>query len=878
MADVADVDLEGPEPEPEPEDPSVREEEICCFGMIIDRSRIISPEFSCSTFPINLRHEFKSLTLLHSMSEVVGQLQSRTLEVIATLEKDLEIQLFLDSIPSPSEEPIKGRANGRSKREFNPLSDSVLCAVLYGPTKLFEKVGTFMSRCNLYLQHPKYCDKKVPYRNPHCLSRESKQILYTDNLYDVLKIDLPEPQAFANPIDLFADSVDQDVLPETDSPQTLKTKLYKHQKQALTFMLNREQGWALTGHHKDLWREETDTFGKIVYTNAITGQKQVKKPREFRGGLLADNPGLGKSLCMIALVANSRESGQPTPTPDGFCGATLLVVPKTLIDTWKEELRKHLRDPDTIKFCVYYGKDRDKYLTSLDDYALVITTYSVVRIDWKASVAQPESNTLHRQKWRRIVLDEAHIIREPSKSFAKSVCALEAERRWVVTGTPIQNRLKDLFSLFKFLQCAPFDDIKTFNTHVTQNWKARSDQVSVAKLKTLVNYLSLRRPKTTIKLPRRTDETTIIDFSPKEWQYYDWVRSSTRRALESNSQGYDFGSALAWVTELRLICNHGLESKHATEAMRAQPLSRPTAWTPKEAQLHFDRLDNSGLAVCSNPECGEDQSSTLSTEDNMKNVDEPWLSDAFELLCSVCYDSGTRGHGQFYKVCNHLPRCTVTPGCLTPSKRPLDTGSTAILYGVEVPSQEVPSKIQRLLQDLAQTPGIKRCHNFLILNVWSLTLSGYSVVFSSWTRTFDIIQPRLMSNSIRCIRLDGKMTASQRAKTLSTFRENPDIRVLLATITCGGVGLDLTAASRAYIMEPQWNPMSESQALDRIHRLGQEKEVTTIRYIVKGTWEEQVLKLQQRKQELADLTLSGGAISKEELTYQRLRHLKELVG
>ena len=79
-------------------------------------------------------------------------------------------------------------------------------------------------------------------------------------------------------------------------------------------------------------------------------------------------------------------------------------------------------------------------------------------------------------------------------------------------------------------------------------------------------------------------------------------------------------------------------------------------------------------------------------------------------------------------------------------------------------------------------------------------------------------------------------------------------------------------------MEPQWNPMSESQALDRIFRLGQRKEVSTIRYIMKGSWEEQVLKLQRRKQELADLTLGTGAIKKAELTYGRLQYLKELVG
>lgn len=135
-----------------------------------------------------------------------------------------------------------------------------------------------------------------------------------------------------------------------------------------------------------------------------------------------------------------------------------------------------------------------------------------------------------------------------------------------------------------------------------------------------------------------------------------------------------------------------------------------------------------------------------------------------------------------------------------------------------------------------------------------------------------------MAKGIRCVRLDGTLSATTRASVIRVFRTNPDIKVLLATITCGGVGLDLTAASRAYIVEPQWNPMSESQALDRIHRLGQKNEVKTIRYVMKGSWEEQVLTLQKRKQDLADLTLSAGTINRDQITLERLKYLKELVG
>ena len=112
------------------------------------------------------------------------------------------------------------------------------------------------------------------------------------------------------------------------------------------------------------------------------------------------------------------------------------------------------------------------------------------------------------------------------------------------------------------------------------------------------------------------------------------------------------------------------------------------------------------------------------------------------------------------------------------------------------------------------------------------------MVFSSWTKTFDLLQPELTGRSIRCVRLDGSLSTASRDRVLRVFRDNPEIAVLLATITCGGIGLNLTAASRAYIIEPQWNPMSESQALDRIHRLGQRKEVFTTRYLIRGTWEE----------------------------------------
>lgn len=316
----------------------------------------------------------------------------------------------------------------------------------------------------------------------------------------------------------------------------------------------------------------------------------------------------------------------------------------------------------------------------------------------------------------------AHIIREPSKSFAKSVCALQAECRWAVTGTPIQNRLMDLFSLFKFLQCFPFDDLKTFNAHVTQRWREKSDPNSVAKLKTLVNCLSLRRPKTTIELPPRRDETTYLDFSDLELQHYKRVKDKTLHTINSvtdTTSSARFINALQWVNELRLICNHGTTNHKAVRELEGIKVTRP-GWSEEEAQKRFDQLDLAGLAECSNPECNRDLSSALSSETDGEHDDEPRFEESLELLCSSCFQNRSGRAGKFFKVCNHQPRRPVKAVALAVPNTFSYAGETLQMRGSLSPGSEsnIPSKIQRLVQDLSETADdIKR---FALHHLWSL--------------------------------------------------------------------------------------------------------------------------------------------------------------
>ena len=270
----------------------------------------------------------------------------------------------------------------------------------------------------------------------------------------------------------------------------------------------------------------------------------------------------------------------------------------------------------------------------------------------------------------------------------------------------------DLFSLFKFLQCHPFDDVKVFNAQVTQKWKDRSDPESIAKLKILVNCLSLRRPKTTIALLPRSDETVTLNFSRQEQEEYQQAKTQTLSSLNnieddgSKHACTSFVNALKFVNELRLICNHGIRKSQGTPIANSHILS----WSERDAQERFDQLENVGLARCSNMNCRQDLISALSSEIGGEHEDDPWINETLELWCAQCHKVRVGMHAKSYKICNHLPRrsqklCisqdSVKKACAAP------TSSQGISKDID--PERLPTKVKRLVQDLLDTPAdVKR--------------------------------------------------------------------------------------------------------------------------------------------------------------------------
>ena len=151
----------------------------------------------------------------------------------------------------------------------------------------------------------------------------------------------------------------------------------------------------------------------------------------------------------------------------------------------------------------------------------------------------------------------------------------------------------------------------------------------------------------------------------------------------------------------------------------------------------------------------------------------------------------------------------------------------------------------------------------LIKHITEKTANHKMLVFSQFTKMLALVKIALDKEGIPYEYLDGQRSQKQRKNSVDNFQENKDIRVFLISLKAGNVGLNLTAADYVYLLDPWWNPAVESQAIDRTHRIGQDKHVIAYRMIARNTIEEKIMKLQQRKKKLAsDLIQTDESVMK----------------
>ncbi|EXJ84685.1 hypothetical protein A1O3_05355 [Capronia epimyces CBS 606.96] len=809
-------------------------ESLDCYGMLT-KIPILSHRTGLSTVAsssLDLHFEPPNSLVLSSAGREFGCLEERTAEILATLAAQSRITFQMYGYATKrraNTKPAKGTKSGQNDLQY------LLNTIIYGPREFGQGVGDYLVKCKMFLQDPLQCDRDVPYLNPHLLSR-SEEVVMTSSLKVPASESLATQEVVAVDVtsDLFSQNCDDSHLQLTDPPDLLRTGLYKHQKKALTFMNQREQAWSFEDSPDSLWVKEVDDMGNLIYTNLVTEQSQRYEPSESRGGLLADQMGLGKTLTMISLIAlnPAQLTSSLVFTAHGTIRrvkSTLIVVPFSLLDTWDTQLERHLK-PNTLSWFAFHGSQKRKLL-SLGGYDIVITTYETLMGQLKKhNDPKRTGSTLFYFAWHRIVLDEAHVIRNRSTAIAQACCALRASRRWAMTGTPIQNKPNDLGSLLEFLHLEPFRDPKIFETTVVKPWLKSADK-DTSRLKKLIRYLSLCRTKAIIDLPHRKDMIKYVDLGPDEADLYESAKNRTVQKLDEAlsvnpiTPGV-YLNALEWLNELRLICNHGLMHSKREAHKTPTVVSSDGPWNKSMAKKAFATLVDAGSAICKL--CDANLAAGAGEADSFEHS-KPSLSKCLTVVCGLCIQN--RLNGEKVPGCGCHPVCPKAEVSWAPesSNKSLEARLPSIEEG------KVSTKLKTLLKDLQQYEKAEK-----------------SVVFSFWTYTLDLIESLLRQRgTIPYARIDGSLSRTRREQEIQRFQTDDSVRVILVSIICGGTGLDLTAASRAYLLEPQWNPMIEEQALSRIHRLGQTKEVNTIRYRVRGSFEEKVAMVQDMKRDIA---------------------------
>ncbi|ERS99379.1 hypothetical protein HMPREF1624_04579 [Sporothrix schenckii ATCC 58251] len=347
----------------------------------------------------------------------------------------------------------------------------------------------------------------------------------------------------------------------------------------------------------------------------------VKRGRVPKGGILADDMGLGKTLQAISLILTN-----PKPTKDmpgwkkhyeKITGGTLVVAPLALIRQWEAEIKEKVSRDPPLRVCVHHGPQRTVRPRDLAKFDVVITTYQILVSEHGHSSSALQSGCfgLH---WYRIILDEAHSIKNRNAKMTKACCAMPAEFRWCLTGTPMQNNLDELQSLVNFLRITPYDNLTEWRNHIDVPLKNGRGYLAIRRLHSLLRCFMKRRTKDILKeegalvpggkkaidaaaaasaavaaaeekglkngtqTPGTSDTSTstpgaarvpttpsfkiternvvsvLAEFSPSERAFYDRLEERADKSLEKMMQGksMSYANALVLLLRLRQACNH----------------------------------------------------------------------------------------------------------------------------------------------------------------------------------------------------------------------------------------------------------------------------------------------------------------------------------
>ncbi|KAI6041557.1 SNF2 family N-terminal domain-containing protein [Pisolithus marmoratus] len=599
------------------------------------------------------------------------------------------------------------------------------------------------------------------------------------------------------------------------------------------------------------------TDGIMLLPHQVLGRIWMRERESGKkmGGLLADDMGLGKTIQTLTRIVDGRP--KKSDKADGWAPSTLVVCPVALVSQWASEIKKMAVG---LRVVEHHGPHRTSDPLKLQQAHVVITSYSIVSSEYAsyAPEAKDESkkskskksgktngdggagagsdsgssedftrklkakakagktkDALFGVKWYRIVLDEAHNIKNRNTKTAVACCALQGKYRWCLTGTPMQNSVEELYSLIKFLRIRPLNDWQTFNEQIAKAVKGGYPNRAMKRLQVVLKAIMLRRTKNQIlngkpllQLPGRKLDVVECQFDSTEKEFYTRLEnrmSSEVNKLVRESENVSYTHVLVLLLRLRQACNHpSLVSKdYRTDRDAADP--KPA----KDDDDGVDGLDEifGQMGVSSGKKCQ---------------------------LCQAALPAG-----QDSVHCDACASLAVTSG---PKSTNLKDPSLP-------PDSAKIRKLLEILKEIDERSGGEE----------------KTIIFSQFTSMLDLIGPFLDAQGVKYVRYDGTMQKDKREASLEKIKNSKSTRCILISFKAGSTGLNLTACNNVILVDMWWNPALEDQAYDRAHRLGQTRDVNIYKLMIPDTVETRILQLQDAKRQLATAALSGDKLKNMKL-------------
>ncbi|KAJ2833262.1 hypothetical protein FBU31_001935 [Coemansia sp. 'formosensis'] len=636
---------------------------------------------------------------------------------------------------------------------------------------------------------------------------------------------------------------------------------------------------------------------------------------DVRGGIIGDDMGLGKTVQALSLL-------MANPPENGGSHSTLIVAPLAAVEHWRTEAETRIQ-PGVLKVFVYHRLRNPPTPKELAKYDMVVTTYGTLLADWRYTgatdlgslseaerelrdqkvVAPGQFGSLFGVKWRRVILDEAHEIKNAKTKKSMACHDLVARYRWCLSGTPIQNTIDDVYSLLRFLRFRPYCLRHAFRNLFVDDPNGKQE------MRAILSRLMLRRDKLTmvdnkpiLDLPRRYFYFHSVDLSIAERIYYDCVqRCMARSSKRDDRYQNNFIVMLTALLRLRQITSHPLitsseeqggssihnDGPNAFDSFGLMHVEAPISlsvdrfWRftddtvrnipigsahagpePPDICAHcsrpIDHLQGIWVHRCGAFHCCECTKGGLNVENC--GACKPQRASGYELnvdeIAKSDIDSSSPENGRYFASCVYDKHNSVSADLVKAFKRIYPDKNVSGDLHDGCPSSKM-RRILSILKAIRRSDPKDKC-----------------VVFCEHLQAIQLIAAYLKKHEFPSIIYQGAMDKNKRDDALASFASDKDIPVLIVSKRAGAVGINLTAANHIILESAWWNPAIDGQAVDRIYRIGQTKTVHVHILIAQGTVDEKMHSIQETKQGLIDSIISHATDdSRKKLTTSDIRHI-----